>query len=81
MHNLKRNACTIQPERMHNDLRSACTFLAAYAISIGIITTLEIYSNIAVAFSVLTICVRRFVITTINNDATIEIRKEIAVIL
>ena len=31
MHNLKRNACTIQPERMHNDLRSACTFLAAYA--------------------------------------------------
>lgn len=31
MHNLKRNACTIQPERMHNDLRSACTFPAAYA--------------------------------------------------
>ena len=31
MHTLKRNACTIQPERMHNDLRSACTFLAAYA--------------------------------------------------
>jgi len=31
MHNLKRNACTIQPERMHNDLRSACTFTAAYA--------------------------------------------------
>lgn len=31
MHNLERNACTIQPERMHNDLRSACTFPAAYA--------------------------------------------------
>lgn len=41
MHNLERNACTIQPERMHNDLRSACTFPAAYAERSNLVTDIQ----------------------------------------